>query len=90
MHTRGQLDEQEWHFFIKGGPTLESYEPNPASDWLVEKSWREIVRASDLPALKGFKENFKSKVSVLLICFCSSYYYNIWSVITFPLHDICC
>ena len=54
--SRGRIDEQVWRFLLTGGVALENPHPNPAPEWLGEKSWGEIVRASNLPNLKGFME----------------------------------
>ena len=42
---------------IKYGVALENPYPNPCTEWLSEKAWSEIVRASDLPNLKGLKDS---------------------------------
>ena len=62
---RNKIDDQEWRFLLTGGVALENPFPNPASDWLTDKSWSEIVRASDVPAFKGFMDHFQKKVSHL-------------------------
>ncbi|XP_059151038.1 dynein axonemal heavy chain 3-like [Physella acuta] len=54
--SRGEVDDQEWRFLLTGGVALENPFANPAPSWLSDKSWSEIVRASQLPALKGFME----------------------------------
>ena len=59
---RGKVDDQVWRFLLTGGVALDNPFPNPCSEWLTEKSWSEIVRASDLPNLKGLKD---SKCSVI-------------------------
>ena len=59
---RGKVDDQVWRFLLTGGVALDNPFPNPCSEWLTEKSWSEIVRASDLPNLKGLKD---SKCSLL-------------------------
>ena len=48
------MDEQVWRFFLTGGVALENPHPNPFPHWLGEKSWGEIVRASELPNIKGW------------------------------------
>ncbi|GFS14673.1 dynein heavy chain 3, axonemal [Elysia marginata] len=53
---KGQVDDQEWRFLLTGGVALENPFANPAPLWLSDKSWAEIVRASQLPAFKGFME----------------------------------
>lgn len=52
------MDESVWRFFLTGGVALENPHPNPFPHWLSEKSWGEIVRASNLPNTKGW---FKGK-----------------------------
>lgn len=37
-----------WNFLLTGGVALENPHPNPAPEWLTDKSWSEIVRASHL------------------------------------------
>ena len=60
---RGKVDDQVWRFLLTGGVALDNPFPNPCSEWLTEKSWSEIVRASDLPNLKGLKDSKCSLVS---------------------------
>ena len=45
-----------WRFLLTGGVALENPHPNPAPEWLTDKSWSEIVRASGLPNLSGLME----------------------------------
>ena len=54
---RGEVDEQVWRFLLTGGVALENPHPNPFPHWLSEKSWGEVVRASELPNNKDW---FKS------------------------------
>lgn len=54
------MDEDVWRFLLTGGVALENPNPNPAPEWLTEKSWGEIVRASNLPNLKGLWERMYS------------------------------
>jgi hypothetical protein len=51
---RGEVDEQVWRFLLTGGVALENPHPNPFPHWLGEKSWGEVVRASELPNMKGW------------------------------------
>ena len=57
MVCRGQVDDVVWRFLLTGGVALENPYPNPAPDWLMDKSWSEVVRASMLPNLAGFMES---------------------------------
>ncbi|KAK7493483.1 hypothetical protein BaRGS_00015194 [Batillaria attramentaria] len=52
----GKIDDTVWRFLLTGGIALENPHPNPAPEWLTEKSWGEIVRASSLANLGGFFE----------------------------------
>ena len=54
---RDKVDDQVWRFLLTGGVALENPFPNPCTEWLSEKAWSEIVRASDLPNLKGLKDS---------------------------------
>ena len=54
---RDKVDDQVWRFLLTGGVALENPYPNPCTEWLSEKAWSEIVRASDLPNLKGLKDS---------------------------------
>ncbi|XP_055958183.1 dynein axonemal heavy chain 3 [Patella vulgata] len=59
---RGDIDDQDWRFLLTGGVALENPFPNPAASWLADKSWAEIVRASSLPAFKGFMDHFQKQI----------------------------
>ena len=53
---RGKIDDQVWRFLLTGGVALDNPFPNPAPEWLTEKAWSEVVRASNLLNLNGLKE----------------------------------
>lgn len=55
---RKEVDEDVWRFLLTGGVALENPHPNPHPQWLSEKSWGEVVRASELPNLKGWMNDF--------------------------------
>lgn len=54
--SREQVIDEEWRFLLTGGVALDNPFPNPCSEWLSDKAWSEIVRASNLPSLEGFME----------------------------------
>ncbi|CAG5890787.1 unnamed protein product [Menidia menidia] len=54
MQGKGQVEDQVWRFLLTGGIALDNPHPNPAPEWLTDKSWSEVVRASKLPNLAGF------------------------------------
>lgn len=55
IRSKHELDRDEFMFFLTGGVGLENKLANPAPTWLVDKSWDEICRASDLKPLKKFR-----------------------------------
>lgn len=63
MQGKGQVDDQLWRFLLTGGIALDNPYPNPAPDWLSDKSWSEIVRASKLPNLDGFFKHVQDNIS---------------------------
>eukprot|EP00112_Aurelia_sp_Birch-Aquarium-sp1_P020988 Seg5537.1 transcript_id=Seg5537.1/GoldUCD/mRNA.D3Y31 product="Dynein heavy chain 3 axonemal" protein_id=Seg5537.1/GoldUCD/D3Y31 len=60
MKSRNEIDDNVWRFLLTGGVALNNPYPNPCPDWLSEKSWAEIVRASDLPNVKGLMDDMAS------------------------------
>ncbi len=60
--SRGELDRNEYMFFLTGGIGLENKLKNPASIWLIDKSWDEICRCNELPNFKGFREHFEKNL----------------------------
>lgn len=52
-----KIDDTVWRFLLTGGVALDNPHPNPAPEWLSEKSWSEIVRSSNLPNLNGYRES---------------------------------
>eukprot|EP00117_Sycon_ciliatum_P023820 scpid1450/ scgid20157/ Dynein heavy chain 3, axonemal; Axonemal beta dynein heavy chain 3; Ciliary dynein heavy chain 3 len=64
MKSSGKIDEGTWRFLLTGGVALENPHPNPCPDWLPEKAWGEVVRASALPGLEGFMKFDKKWKSV--------------------------
>lgn len=71
-YFRGKVDEEEWRFLLTGGVALDNPHPNPAPDWLPDKSWAEIVRCSELKSFNRFMDDFKGLVSCCyqLLCPC--------------------
>ncbi|XP_068431186.1 dynein axonemal heavy chain 3 isoform X2 [Clinocottus analis] len=63
MQGKGQVDDQVWRFLLTGGIALDNPYPNPAPEWLSDKSWSEIVRASKLPNLNNLFVHVQDHVS---------------------------
>ena len=61
LKGKGEVDEESWRFLLTGGVALENPHPNPFPEWLSDKSWGEIVRASELPQLKGLMNSQSNK-----------------------------
>ncbi|KAH8862796.1 Dynein heavy chain 3, axonemal [Schistosoma japonicum] len=55
-----RVNEAVWRFLLTGGVALDNPYPNPCPDWLSDKCWSEIVRATELPGLKGFMNSVQS------------------------------
>ena len=54
MKQFGRLDELCYRFMLTGGVSMsEDTEPNPAPEWLPEKSWAELGRSGDLRTVTG-------------------------------------
>jgi len=56
IFSRNELDDQLWRFLLTGGVGLDNPYPNPCSSWLNERSWSELVRASDMSSFHGIKD----------------------------------
>ncbi|XP_032896217.1 dynein heavy chain 3, axonemal isoform X1 [Amblyraja radiata] len=63
MKGKGELNEDIWRFLLTGGVALENPFHNPASEWLSEKNWAEIVRASNLPELEGLMHHVVQNIT---------------------------
>uniref|UniRef100_A0A8C6Y2H7 Dynein heavy chain 3, axonemal n=1 Tax=Naja naja TaxID=35670 RepID=A0A8C6Y2H7_NAJNA len=62
LKGKNEIDDKVWRFLLTGGVALENPYPNPASEWLSDKAWAEIVRASGLENLTGLMDHFESHV----------------------------
>ncbi|XP_055941760.1 dynein axonemal heavy chain 3-like [Argiope bruennichi] len=63
LRGRGEVDEEVWRFLLTGGVALENPYPNPCPEWLTDRAWSEIVRASSLPELGTLRESVENDVS---------------------------
>uniref|UniRef100_A0A2H1WCP9 SFRICE_005064 n=1 Tax=Spodoptera frugiperda TaxID=7108 RepID=A0A2H1WCP9_SPOFR len=62
LRSKGKLDDDLVAFLLTGGVALDNPYENPASGWLSDKAWSEVVRSSNLNALKDFKSHFEKNV----------------------------
>ncbi|XP_037391966.1 dynein heavy chain 3, axonemal [Pygocentrus nattereri] len=63
MQGKGQVSDLVWRFLLTGGVALDNPHPNPAPEWLSDKAWSEVVRASKLPDLEGLFEHVQENVA---------------------------
>uniref|UniRef100_A0A8B9MS84 Dynein axonemal heavy chain 3 n=1 Tax=Accipiter nisus TaxID=211598 RepID=A0A8B9MS84_9AVES len=63
MKGKDQIDDEVWRFLLTGGVALDNPHPNPAPDWLPDKSWAELVRASSLTNFQGLMEHVRENFS---------------------------
>ncbi|XP_073998137.1 dynein axonemal heavy chain 3-like isoform X3 [Rhodnius prolixus] len=61
--SKGLINEELFAFFLTGGVALENLYPNPSPEWLGDKSWAEVVRASALPGMEKFKTSVEKNNS---------------------------
>ena len=76
LKSRDELTNEELMFFLTGGVGLENTKPNPAPEWLSDKSWDEICRMSDLSQFSGFLADFVTNVNLWQAVYESSTPYN--------------
>ncbi|KAM8960487.1 dynein axonemal heavy chain 3 [Pelodytes ibericus] len=62
MKGKDKINDEVWRFLLTGGVALDNPYPNPAPHWLSDKSWAEIVRASNLQPLEGFMDHVKDNI----------------------------
>ncbi|KAJ3049383.1 Dynein heavy chain 7, axonemal [Rhizophlyctis rosea] len=63
MRGRNEIDADEWMFLLTGGVLLDpNPPPNPAPEWLSEKSWGEIGRLDKMTSFKGFRAAFQEHI----------------------------
>ena len=41
--NENKIDLNEWRFLISGGAVVTKEIPNPAPDWINERSWKEVL-----------------------------------------------
>ncbi|CAG9772694.1 unnamed protein product [Ceutorhynchus assimilis] len=57
LMDENKINPQEWQHFLAGGSPLRDI-PNPASDWLSIKAWKEILALEVLQTLEPFVASF--------------------------------
>ncbi|XP_066927305.1 dynein axonemal heavy chain 1-like isoform X2 [Clytia hemisphaerica] len=62
LMNENKINMDEWRFLLAGGSTVPRDLPNPASDWLSDRAWREVVMLSNLPKFEAFADDFKNNL----------------------------
>lgn len=55
-----EITSQEWMFLLTGGMASGDDPPNPAKDWLLDKSWGELNRLGKIEVFNGIVKHFLS------------------------------
>ena len=95
--THTHTHQDEWRHLISGGTTVPQRLPNPASDWLTDHTWSDILTLPCLPSyatfveefsdhVEGFKKIFDSQEPHRYVSACATYFVqsNSW-VMVLPL-----
>uniref|UniRef100_A0A8C3D352 Dynein axonemal heavy chain 12 n=1 Tax=Cairina moschata TaxID=8855 RepID=A0A8C3D352_CAIMO len=62
LMAKNEIERQEFMFLLTGGVGLKNKYKNPDPSWLPDKSWDEICRASEIPALKGLRNHVTENI----------------------------
>nr|XP_021153643.1 dynein heavy chain 12, axonemal isoform X1 [Columba livia]XP_021153644.1 dynein heavy chain 12, axonemal isoform X1 [Columba livia]XP_021153645.1 dynein heavy chain 12, axonemal isoform X1 [Columba livia]XP_021153646.1 dynein heavy chain 12, axonemal isoform X1 [Columba livia]XP_021153647.1 dynein heavy chain 12, axonemal isoform X1 [Columba livia]XP_021153648.1 dynein heavy chain 12, axonemal isoform X1 [Columba livia] len=62
LMAKNEIEYQEFMFFLTGGVGLKNQYKNPDPSWLPDKSWDELCRASEMPALKELRRNISENI----------------------------
>ena len=62
LQAAGQMNNEEWQFFLKGGSVLDrSQQPmNPAPMWISEEAWDNLTELEGLANFKGIVGSFEA------------------------------
>ena len=52
--------QHEWRYLLAGGTVKPRDLPNPAPDWLSERSWGDVLTLAALPKFTDFAEDFSN------------------------------
>ena len=85
LKGRGEVEDESWRFLLTGGVALENLHPNPFPSWLSDKSWGEIVRASNLPELKGLMNGKGKNITKEKIIYSILYVHVKSNIVSFRL-----
>ncbi|XP_071830856.1 dynein axonemal heavy chain 1-like isoform X2 [Apostichopus japonicus] len=55
-----KINMDEWRFLLAGGTSIPEELDNPASEWLSERAWKEILSTAALPKFSEFAKDFSN------------------------------
>ncbi|XP_065895241.1 dynein axonemal heavy chain 1-like isoform X2 [Dysidea avara] len=58
LMNENKINMGEWHFLLSGGTTVPKKLPNPASDWLSDRAWGEVLMLAALENFAKFADEF--------------------------------
>ena len=60
LMNENKINMEEWRFLLAGGSVIPKELDNPASDWLSERAWKEILTLCNLEKFKEFGNEFSN------------------------------
>ncbi|ALC43064.1 CG17150 [Drosophila busckii] len=60
--AQGRVDRDDLLFFLTGGIGFKGLIPNPLTEWLPDKAWAAIYRASDLDGIKNLHVKMQNNI----------------------------
>ena len=70
LMSENSIDMDEWTFLLTGvGGALSKDQPNPATDWLSERAWKEMLSLSTYPHFENFTVDFPNHLEAFRIIF---------------------
>jgi len=64
-----KIDLEEWRFLLAGGSLSSKEIKNPASDYLSERAWMEILSLCNLPKFANFADDFSNHLEGFKLIF---------------------
>uniref|UniRef100_U3K1D6 Dynein axonemal heavy chain 12 n=1 Tax=Ficedula albicollis TaxID=59894 RepID=U3K1D6_FICAL len=62
LMANNEIEHQEFMFLLTGGVGLKNEHKNPDPSWLSDKSWDELCRASEIPAMKRLRSHVSENI----------------------------
>uniref|UniRef100_A0A8C3DV64 Dynein axonemal heavy chain 12 n=1 Tax=Corvus moneduloides TaxID=1196302 RepID=A0A8C3DV64_CORMO len=62
LMANNEIEHQEFLFLLTGGVGLKNIHKNPDPSWLSDKSWDELCRASEFPAMERLRSHVSENI----------------------------